>query len=277
MNVLTIGIILAVFFLLLFLFLKSLEKKTIFFQVKGVQVNPDYFGLPFQDIYFSAADKTKLNGWYILNQKRNLNLLFLHGNGGNISHRLHKVSQLHQLGVSVFLIDYRGYGNSQGKPSVAGIYKDAEAALKFLTEDKKVALNNLVLYGESLGTTLAVNLASRYRVGGLILDGAFSCGQDMAKIVFPYLPSFFIPDIFKSSKDITKVKSRKLFIHSCSDEIVPIHLAKKLYQKADRPKEFVELIGGHNTFHLDCPDKYLESIDSFLVQIENKDNGVKKD
>lgn len=270
MNILVILLSLGALFLFISAFLRGIERKTIFFQLKDIEATPEYFGLPFEDIYINAADKTKLHGWFIPNPQSSLVLLFFHGNGGNISHRLHKVSQLYQLGVSLFLLDYRGYGNSCGKPSVSGIYKDAEAALGYLLSEKKVELSSLVLYGESLGTALAVKLASCYKTGGLILDGAFSCGRDMAKIIFPYLPSCCIPDIFNSLKIIKLVRQPKLFIHSKVDEIVPFRLAEKLYRKAEEPKEFSTLIGGHNTFYIDSLTQYLSAIKAFLAKVQDK-------
>ncbi len=258
---------LLIIFTLLFVFLRALQRKSIFFPVKNVEITPEYFGLSFEEAHPETADNLRLNSWFIPSQVTPLTLLFFHGNGGNISHRLHKVSQLHNLGVSVFLIDYRGYGRSQGRPSVAGLYKDTKAALAFLIRKKKIKPQQIVLYGESLGTALAVSLAAGNNLGGLILEGAFSCGRDMAKIVFPYLPACFIPNIFRSLKDITKVKQPKLFIHSKADEIVPIRLAKKLYQRAPEPKDFLELVGGHNTAYIDSSDKYLKAIKAFLSNI----------
>ncbi len=241
-----------------------------FFQVKEIEAAPDYFGLPFEDVYLETSDKLKINAWFIPSPAGRFTLLFLHGNGGNISHRLHKIAQLHSLGVNIFLVDYRGYGRSQGVPSVKGVYQDAQAAFNFLTTEKKIRPGSVVLYGESLGSAPAVRLASENKAGGLILDGGFSCGRDMAKIFFPYIPSCFMPDAFNNLKYISQVKVPKLFIHSKADEIVPVKLARKLYSKAGEPKEFVWLLGGHNTSYIDSLDKYLSSISSFINKIEKE-------
>lgn len=268
-----LGVILGlgIFFGFLFFFIKSLEQKSVFFQVKGIQVAPDYFQLPFEDIFLKTTDKVKINGWFIPNSDSQEVLLFFHGNGGNISHRLHKISCLHQLGVSIFLIDYRGYGNSSGRASVPGIYKDASAALDFLLKEKKYKPGQIFLYGESLGSAPAIDLASLDSLAGLILDGAFSCGQDMAKLIFPYLPRIFIPNILNNLKAIGRVKLPKLFLHSRTDEIVPFSLSQSLYRQAANPKEFVELIGGHNTSYIDSQDKYLQAIGNFFSQVKNKE------
>lgn len=258
-------------FLFFFLFFKLSQNKQIFFPVENIETTPEDFDLPFKDLYIKTVDGLKLNGWFIPDEESSLTLLFLHGNGGNISHRLDKVSQLHQLGLNIFIVDYRGYGKSQGAPSVSGVYKDAQASLDYLVDEKEISSEKIVVYGESLGSALAVGLASGNEVGGIILEGVFSSGKDMAKLIYPYLPSFLLPNIFEVSKDIEKVDEPKLFIHSKVDEIVPIRLAKKLYKKASKPKEFIEVIGGHNTSYIDANDSYLSGIKSFLEKIKNND------
>ncbi len=264
---------LIVVFFLFFLFMKFFQKNNIFFPVAELAATPKYFNLAYKDIYLETEDKVKLNGWFIPYNDAHLTLLFFHGNGGNISHRLHKVSQLQKLCLNIFLIDYRGYGKSQGKPSVSGIYKDAQAWLDYLTNEKKIKANNIVLYGESLGTSLAVHLAANHKVGGVILEGAFSSGRDMAKIIYPFIPGIFLPNIFKNSEQIIKVKEPKLFIHSKVDEIVPLALARKLYNLAPEPKEFIEIIGGHNTAYIDAEEEYLASLVDFLQKINKNKKG----
>lgn len=270
MNLLVLFLALAAIFLFVFLFLKRLEKKSIFFPVKNVEIAPDYFNLPFEDIYLEASDQTKLNAWFIPGSKAELTLLFFHGNGGNISHRLHKISQLHNLGPNIFLLDYRGYGRSQKEPSVAGVYKDAQAALDFLVSGKKINPLRIIAYGESLGSALAVKLLADNKLGGLILEGAFSSGRDMAKVIFPCLPSWLIPDVFNNLKKIPQARGPKLFIHSKADEIVPIRLAKRLYQEASQPKEFIQIVGGHTTSYVDSSSEYLNAVGSFLAKVELK-------
>ncbi|MCF7870940.1 MAG: alpha/beta hydrolase [Candidatus Omnitrophica bacterium] len=253
----------------LFLFVKFSQNNQIFFPVEAIEATPEDFGLSFEDVSIKSADNLKLNGWFIPNQPDSYVLLFLHGNGGNISHRLHKLGLLYELGLTIFIIDYRGYGRSQGSPDAAGIYRDAQASLNYLIDKKNIKADRIIVYGESLGSALAVNLAAHNRVGGIVLEGAFSSGKDMAKIIYPYFPSFVLPNIFESLKDIEKVNEPKLFIHSQADEIVPIGLAKKLYKKALEPKEFIEIIGGHNIAYLDGKDKYLSALDSFIEKIKD--------
>lgn len=270
MSFLKIFLLLSIIFFGFFFFTKIIQKHNIFFPVDEIGATPKNFNLPFQDIYFQTEDGLKLNGWFIPNKKASLTLLFFHGNGGNISHRLHKIDQLQKLGLNIFLIDYRGYGRSQGKPSVSGVYKDTKASLDYLIKEKKIKSDNIILYGESLGTNLAIELAASNEIGGLILEGAFSSGLDMAKTIYPFIPRLFLPDIFRSSAQIGKVKEPKLFIHSKVDEIVPIILAQKLYQLAPEPKQFLEIIGGHNTAYIDAEAEYLAAIDNFITKIKNE-------
>ncbi|MCF7887170.1 MAG: alpha/beta hydrolase [Candidatus Omnitrophica bacterium] len=269
MTVFKFFLFLALIFIVFFLFLKVFQKNNIFFPVEKIAAEPTDFNLDFKDIYFQTADGIKLNGWFIPHSQASFTLLFFHGNGGNISHRLHKLSQLHRLKLNIFIIDYRGYGGSQGNPSVAGIYKDAEASLDYLISKKNIKADKIILYGESLGTSLAIKLALTNKLGGLILEGAFSSGRDVAKIIYPFIPKLFLPDIFKNSSQIGKVNESKLFIHSQVDEIIPIRLARKLYNLAPQPKKFVEIIGGHNTAYIDAEAEYLLSLENFIKTIQN--------
>lgn len=268
MLIFNLTFLLVLVFGLLFLFVEKIKKSAIFFPLKNIEADPSDFNLAFEDIYLDVSAQIKLNAWFIPSPKKRFTVLFFHGNGGNISHRLHKAACLNRLGLNLFLLDYQGYGKSGGKASVQAICRDAEVALDYLVKQEKISPDSIIAYGESLGSVAAISLASRRALAGLILEGAFSCGKDMAKVFFPYLPVFFIPEIFKNSQNIAKVNSPKLFIHSRADEIVPLALAKKLYQSAPGPKQFVELIGGHNTSYIDSSTAYLDSLKSFLTAIE---------
>ena len=250
-----------------FLYGKYLESKSVFFPLKGLQASPLDFNLAFRDVYLTTEDNIKLHGWFIPYEGAEHTLLFCHGNGSNISNRLDKILVLHRAKVNIFIIDYRGFGLSLGKPTEKGVYLDARAGYDYLINRGDINPEQIILYGESLGSAVIIDLACREKVGGLITEGAFSSGRDMGKIIYPYIPKNILPDIFNSLEKIKKITAPKLFLHSLDDEVVPFKLGKKLYQEAPEPKYFVEVSGGHNGIYLEPKDKCLLAITAFLSKL----------
>jgi len=257
-----------VFGIILFaLYIKYIESKSVFFPSKKIESYPHDIGIPFEDVYVTVSDNVRLNGWFVPSKDATYTILFLHGNGGNISHRLEKLKMLLDCKTNVFLVDYRGYGKSEGHPSEKKVYNDAQAFYNYLIQEKHMPPDKIIIYGESLGTAVAIDLASKNKTIGIILEGAFSSGKDMAKRIYPFMPLFFFSNIFDSLSKIKKVKVKKLFIHSKNDEIVPYDLARKLYESSPQPKIFVDIIGGHNTAFIDSRDRYISSIKDFIANL----------
>lgn len=255
-----------IIFTLLFIgYVQFLRTRAVFFPKSEIIFTPREAGFVFEDIYFLSEDGKKLHGWFILCPDAKRTVLFLHGNGGNISHRIDKIGILHKAGVNVFIIDWRGYGRSEGSPSEQGIYRDAQAAYDFLITRKNAPPRQIILYGESLGGSVAVDLASRREVGGVILEGAFSSGQDMARVIYPWLPGFFVRNSYDSLHKIQTVKAPLIFLHSRDDEIVPYRLARKLFEAAPGKKAFIDLDGGHNTLFFDSGERYRKAIRDFIA------------
>ncbi len=153
-------------------------------------------------------------------------------------------------------------------PRENGVYIDSKAAYDYLIKNLKVDFGKLILYGESLGVAVAVDLASRRKVSGLILEGGFSSGRDIGKMIYPYFPRIFIPDVFNSLKKIDTVAAPKLFIHSLDDQVVPFRLGRRLYDAASEPKEFVEITGFHDGGFLDSEEKYISAIRNFIDNLK---------
>lgn len=250
------------------IFIKYIESRGIFYPEKRIEFYPSSFNLAFEDVYIKTVDNLKINGWFIPYPGAKYTFLFCHGNAGNLEHRLEKLLMLRNIGINVFIIDYRGYGKSEGKISEKGLYLDARAAYGYLVNSRRITPEQVILYGESLGTAAVIGLAADVKVRAVILEGAFSRGRDMAARIYPLLPTFLFANSFDSLTKIKKVKVPKLFIHSRNDEIVPLELAKKLYNLSPEPKEFSELIGGHNTAFLDSREKYISSIGSFIEKLK---------
>lgn len=254
-------------FSLIFGYVKYIESRGIFYPIKKIDFTPASINLSFEDVYILTEDGLKINGWFIPHNNAKYTLLFCHGNAGNIGDRLDKIGIFKDIGLNIFIMDYRGYGQSQGRPSETGLYLDAKSAYKYLLNIRKIPSERIILYGESLGTAAVVNLASESKVRAIILEGAFSSGKDMAKRIYPFLPVFFFSDKFNSLQKIKRIDVPKLFLHSRDDEIVPLIIAKKLFDYAPEPKYFVELRGDHNNAFLESKEKFSSSIASFINRL----------
>src|SRR5262249_48786053 len=140
----------------------------------AIEATPNDYGVAYEDVYFTTDDGVKLNGWLILNPGTKKTLLWFHGNGGNISHRTHSAQLLRdKLAVNIFMIDYRGYGRSEGSPSEAGTYEDATAALRYLRSRNDIDPRRIVFFGQSLGSAVAADLAGREECLAVILEAPF--------------------------------------------------------------------------------------------------------
>jgi fermentation-respiration switch protein FrsA (DUF1100 family) len=228
-----------------------IEPGMIYFPVKELGRNPASLGLEYEDVFLKTGDGNKIHGWFIKNRASKKVVLLFHGNGGNISHRLPMLRLLHGLPASVFIIDYHGYGRSEGRPSEQNLYLDGGAAYDYLIRQKKYSASSIILYGSSLGGAVAVDLAAQEKVGGVILESTFTSARDMARrmSVFYRWPIVWIRSRFDSLEKIDSIKAPLLVIHSKEDEMVPYQMALALYERATEPKRLLLLErGGHNDF-----------------------------
>ncbi len=240
MVVIRIALVICTVFVAAYFYVRYLEQKSLYYPTKEMEGTPAVLGLDYRDIVFSTPDKVTLHGWFVPAPDARCSVLFFHGNGGNISHRLGKIDFLHKLGANVFIVDYRGYGRSGGRPRESGLYQDASAAYAYLRDVLKQ--DCVIVYGESLGGAVAIDLALRQKVAGLVLEGTFSNVADMAKTVYPWLPAAVLSSKFDSLTKIASVRAPKLQLHAQDDDIVPFDLGKRLYETAGEPKAV--LVGG---------------------------------
>jgi fermentation-respiration switch protein FrsA (DUF1100 family) len=259
-------LVLVIFLGLVFTYLRHIEGRTIFYPAREMEVLPAVFGLAYEEIVFKTADNLILNGWFLPQQVARYNVLFCHGNAGNISHRLEKLKFFHDLGCNVFIFDYRGYGKSQGAPSEKGLYRDVEAAYRYLLQ-RKIAPETIIGYGESLGGAVIIDLAFRYRLAGLIIDSSFNSAKDMVRVIYPFVPYWAFASRWDSESKVKSIDIPKLFIHSINDEIVPFKLGRKLYQVAVENKDFLEIRGGHNSCFFESQQLYQEKVSAFLSKL----------
>ena len=215
--------------------------------VLEVSYTPDELGMDFEKVTLKTADGLLLSGWYIPAEDSEFTVLFCHGNGGNMMHRLDSINIFYNLGLDCFIFDYRGYGNSEGKPSEEGTYLDVRAAYKWLTEEKKVSPDDIVIFGRSLGGSIAAQLASRVEAKALVVESSFTSYVDIGKKFYPYMPvRWFARFNYQTIDYVKSVHCPVMIIHSRGDDIVPFEFGLELYEAANEPKEFIEIFGSHN-------------------------------
>jgi hypothetical protein len=260
-----------VFFVVFIIGLRLMEDSMIYFPSKYPAGfwQPSAYGVAVEDCYFTAEDGVRLHGWFAPREGARHTLLWCHGNAGNISDRLGQLKPLlEQVDAHVLMLDYRGYGRSEGAPDEEGLYKDARAAYDYLLTRREVDPRKIVPFGQSLGGAVAVDVAVQRPCAGLILESTFTSGKDMAKKAFPGLPVFyFIRTRFDSDAKIANLHIPILFMHGTVDGTVPFALGKKLYEAANQPKEFYEVPGAdHNDPFVVGGAAYFAKINGFILQ-----------
>lgn len=232
-------------------------------------------GRPFEDVQFEARDGIKLSGWFfpITTPPNAKVVLYCHGNGGNISHRIDLYQTLLELGFSVFTFDYRGYGKSQGRPSEEGTYLDASAAYDWLRQ-KGFAGKQIIAYGESLGGGVACELCVREITGGLILQSTFTSIPDIGAELYPWLPIKWISRIkYDTVHKLPRLKIPVLIMHSQSDNLVAYRHSQENFAAANEPKLFCELKGGHNDPLADRK-RFVNGLEKFFELIESRERAA---
>ena len=245
---------------------------------RTIEATPAVFGLAFENVQLQAADDTRLHAWFVPATASRGTLLFSHGNAGNIGHRLDSIRQFNSLGLDVLIYDYRGFGESEGKPTEAGTYLDARAAWDYLLVERRIAPQQIVIFGRSLGAAIAAELASQHPSAGVILESAFTSVPDMAASIYPWLPVRLLSRYqYNNLEKIARITSPLLLVHSRGDEIVPYDQGERLFAQANEPKQFLELSGGHNDGNHVSHDIYMETLQRFLDGILPPGGGASGD
>ncbi len=227
--------------------------------------------LDFEDVALHTADGIKLHGWWVAARDARGTVLLMHGNAGNISHRLGYLTMFNRLGYSVLLFDYRGYGKSGGSPGEEGTYLDAEAAWQHLTEARNLKSQDIVIVGESLGGGVATWLALKYPPRALVLASTFTSVPDMGAQVYPWLPVRLLARIvYDNIARIREIQVPLMIAHSRGDDIIPFAHGQALFAAAREPKQFLELAGGHNEGFLFARDEWIAAVGAFLDRVGAK-------
>ncbi len=224
-----------------------------------------------EEVWFKTADGVRLYGWlfHSKTQPAAAVVVYFHGNGGNLSYCDWVGTALAARGFDVLLFDYRGYGRSQGEPTdERGIYADADAAYDFVTKERGVPAERVVLYGQSLGTTAAVDVASRKACGALVVESGLSSAGDMAGAIMPWLPRFargLTRNKFDSVGKLPRVGCPVLVAHGERDRIIPVAQGRKLFEAAPARKRLLIIDGaGHNDLSIVGGERYIDSLADFI-------------
>lgn len=266
----TLLIAAASFYVLLALMLFLFQDRMVFLSNlpgRALTATPRDAGFDYEDVTLETSDGLKLHGWYVPAAQARGVVLFLHGNAGNISHRLDSIAIFRELGLDTLIIDYRGYGQSQGKPSEQGTYLDAEAAWHYLVSNREVAADRIIVFGRSLGGAVAAWLANQYRPAALIIESSFSSALDMARKLYPFMPVRLITRLdYPVKLYVSRLHCPLLVIHSRDDEIIPFTMAEAIYNSAAEPKSLLEIWGDHNNGFLLSGDRYLSGLNEFIQE-----------
>ena len=239
----------------------------IFQPSKHIVWTPDQSGFDYENVYITASDGTKIHGWYIVCGNSRGTVLFFHGNAGNISHRRDSIRIFNSLGMSVFIVSYRGYGESEGSPSIKGVDLDALAAWNWLVSEREIPPEKILIFGRSLGGAVAVELMRNAKPRAAILESTFSALADMAGFDFlSPLASLLIGGAWNSALTAAGIDTPTLCIHSPQDEIVPYRLGKRLFEALAGEKYFYDITGDHNNGFLLSMPEYKEQLGRFITE-----------
>ncbi len=245
--------------------LSRLQARLLYFPTRQILATPADVGLAHEDVHLTTGDGVAIHGWWIPHGDERAAVLFLHGNAGNVSHRLESYEIYHRLGLSVLAIDYRGFGRSQGRPSEKGPYEDARAAWHWLERERRRERSRIVVMGRSLGGGVAAELALRVDPGAVVLESTFTSIPDMASKVLP-IPGAHRLAMFRYDNfaKVQGIRAPKLIVHSPDDEVVPFAHGLRLHDAALAPSTFLEIRGSHADGFVHSGQRYVDGLARFL-------------
>jgi len=222
--------------------------------------------LEIEKVKITTKDKIDLIGWfYNKNLENSKIILFLHGNAGSLENRTYKLNHFKNLNLNFLIIAWRGFNGNSGKPNEKGLYEDAESAIRWLKKEG-IDEKNIILYGESLGTGVAVEVAQNKNYAGVILESPFTSMVNMGKKYYPFLPvSLLLRDKFESFKKINNIFIPVLIMHGTVDKIVPYDMGKKMHELANEPKFFYSQEYGDHMIEYD--EKLLSALKKFILSL----------
>lgn len=255
------------FYLVAALFVYFGQKGMLYYPQRALEMRPDMVGLSYVDINLETHDGVAIHGWYVTAPNPRGAALFLHGNAGNLSNRVPLIQLLNSLALDVCIIDYRGYGKSDGEPTEEGTYADARAAWEYLLFERGLAPEQIVLFGRSLGAAVAAQLAASVNPApaGVILEGCFTSVPDMGAEIYPWLPVRLLARYdYNTRAAVREFNAPLLVLHSSDDQVTPLSQGRAVFDAANEPKRFVELLGGHDDAYIVSETEYTNALREFL-------------
>lgn len=235
------------------------QSRILFQPTRDYAYTPEAIGMDYEAITLQTADGHAIAAWYIPAQTDNVKwtVLFCHGNAGNISHRLDTLQLIYELGLNCLIVDYRGYGESGGKTTEQGTLLDIRAGWDWLVNEKQISPDSIILFGRSLGGSIAANVAKEVNPAGVFIESAFTSFVDISKHYYPFMPvRLFVRFDYDTHKAVRQLHCPVLIVHSPDDEIVPYRFGEQLFEAANEPRLFRQLKGGHNEGFYENPELY---------------------
>ena len=223
-------------YLIIILFVYFYQRSLLYNPSENNYLN-DKINFNYKEIFIETDKKIKLKSWFIEKDLKNFKtILLFHGNAGNLFNRVYKLNELNKLDLNILIISWRSFSGNKGKPTEKNLYHDAQEAVKWL-KAQGLDNKNIILYGESLGTGIAIELASKNNFGGIILESPFTSMADVAKLYYPYLPvNLLLKDRYDTKSKIIDIRTPILIMHGKEDNIVPQKMGLELFEKANNPK-----------------------------------------
>ena len=267
---LLISILLA--YLLVLVLIRMFESRLIFFPNYPSRLDGDWHprGLNVEDVWLTTSDGVRLHAWWVPDDQARFTVLAFHGNASNIANRAPTYEFLHDAHVNVLALEYRGYGRSEGKPSEAGIYRDAEAAYDYVANSKGVDPKTIISFGQSLGTAVAAHLAAHRQVAGLVLEAPFPSASRVARKIFWFLPgiSLLTYGQFDTRSWLKEIHAPVVIVHCSQDPVIPFQFGQEVYDEALPPKSFIRINGYcHEESSLIAPAQYKTALQEFLKSL----------
>ncbi|HYB99780.1 MAG TPA: alpha/beta hydrolase [Candidatus Limnocylindrales bacterium] len=248
--------------------LTALQSRFLYFPSREMVASPGDLGIPYQEVRLRTEDGVAIHGWWLPSEDAPATVLFLHGNAGNVSYWLDAVRGYHAFGWNVLLIDYRGYGLSDGSPSEEGTYLDARAAWKHMTETRGVDPSRIVVIGRSLGGGVALGLLQHHKPAGIVLEATFTSIPDMvAHVLRVSLLGHLMRIHYPNLERIRELDVPVLVVHSPNDDLVPYAHGRALFEAAPHPKRFLDIRGGHNDGFFEAREDYLRAVKEFVEEV----------